>query len=322
MSHDNDLVKMWERQKAFASQVDPHVFSEDATIKDKELHSIITTYHIIRELTELVDETNWKSHIKYKKQINKSNIIEEYIDVLKFYINLGLIWNISAEDVVAEFDRKSSVVEQKWQQENMLASLNDTDKIVAIDIDGVLSEYPFSFVKWLIEHNHIKAGYDTPDSVPAIIESLGGFAQYTELKHQYRMSGAKRNAVVTPGASAFLKLLRNLGYKIVLLSARPYKKYVRIFADTIEWLNKNHLVYDAILFDSDKEDVIIKRFPQVKLFIDDDINNIKKVTTAGFNAVWISNDDAVLNGNHINKKTLCYSSLTHLYTAIVSKKKN
>jgi len=311
------LHEIWKRQEAFATKVDPRAYADDAPIGEKEQYTINTAYHIIRELAELVDETNWKSHVKYKKPINKSNIIEEYIDVFKFFINLGLIWGISADDVVAEFARKSTVVEQKWEQENMLDKLEGSSKIVAVDIDGVLSEYPWSFVKWLIESELFDPSYKSgiPNTTEDIISAVGGYANYSAHKHEYRMSGQKLYADVQPWASSFLKELREMGYKVILLSARPYKKYVRIFADTLEWLDKHDLIYDAVLFDGDKEEVIINRFPQMTAFIDDEWGNIKKVSDAGFQTFWITKEKP----NEFNipgTRIICYTSVLHMTMAM------
>ena len=296
---DSDVLRrIWERQAEFAKKVDPEAY--DDNIQEKEQYTINTAYHIIRELAELVDETNWKTHVKYKKAINKSNIIEEYIDVFKFFINLGLVWGITADDVIKEFDRKSAVVEQKWEQENMLSKLKDTDKIAAVDIDGVLASHPGSFISWLVKHRFMRETATFNMTKEEIINAVGSFEAYTELKHQYRMQGAKLEALVLPGARQLLQYLKQMNYKIVLLSARPYRQYVRIFADTLAWLNIHDLPYDAILFDSDKEDVIIKRFPQMKIFIDDEYENVEKVAVAGFKAIWIANGDMKSRTTHPN----------------------
>ena len=90
-----------------------------------------------------------------------------------------------------------------------------------------------------------------------------------------------------PGAKELLDSLKDMGYKIILLSARPYKQYNRIWADTLTWLNSNSLYFDAIIFDRDKEDLVTKLFPNMKYFIDDDESNIKKVSDAGFKCIYV-----------------------------------
>ena len=73
-------------------------------------------------------------------------------------------------------------------------------------------------------------------------------------------------------------------YNVVLLTARPYKKYFRIYSDTLKWLKDNNICYDAIVFDEEKEKYIINNFDpkQVAFCIDDDINNANKLSDSGF----------------------------------------
>jgi FMN phosphatase YigB (HAD superfamily) len=275
------------------------MYERDCSDEEREVETKNMAYHIIRELTELVDETNWKRHVKFRKTINKSNILEEYVDVFKFFINLGLRWGITDDDLVKEFERKSTVVEQKWDQECWLDQLKQDDKIVGVDIDGVLAPYPEHFLKWAIEWDWRVAceagdppnGFPVYSSIKEFIEKRG-YGTYVEAKHAYRSTGQKRFLPVIDGAKELLHELHVRGYKIILLSARPYQKYVRIFADTIEWLNSNGLEYDAIMFDRDKEDTIIKRFPNIKLMIDDDEANIRKICQAGFRYCWIQSGGA------------------------------
>jgi len=42
--------------------------------------------------------------------------------------------------------------------------------------------------------------------------------------------------------------LKKKGYEIIILSARPVKEYPKLWGDTLEWLKKNKIVYDAVFF--------------------------------------------------------------------------
>ena len=80
-----------------------------------------------------------------------------------------------------------------------------------------------------------------------------------------------------------LTWLREQGYKIMLLTARPYEQYKRIFADTMEWLESNNLPYDSIIFDEKKEERLIREFgkDRIEFFIDDVVGNANTISRLG-----------------------------------------
>jgi dimeric dUTPase (all-alpha-NTP-PPase superfamily) len=57
---------------------------------------------MIKEVTEILDEINYKPHVHNKKPINKDHIIEELVDTFKFLLNLMLIMDVQPY----EFERK------------------------------------------------------------------------------------------------------------------------------------------------------------------------------------------------------------------------
>jgi uncharacterized HAD superfamily protein len=234
---------------------------------------------MIDEIMELIRETNWKGHRKDKVHTIDSNILEESIDIFKYWLSIMVLMEYSPEDFIEEYQRKSSVVEQRYKQEKQLNF--ESNKIVGVDIDGVLADYPDCFINYvndkvgtnfkaedLDQYNLYEAITDIPTEV------------MKELKHDFRKSGQLKKVGVLPGAKEFLQSLRNKSYKIVLLSARPYKEYRRIFADTKEWLDKNGLIYDAILWDEDKLNRLIREFGEnnVSFFVEDNLKNANSIS--------------------------------------------
>jgi uncharacterized HAD superfamily protein len=139
-----------------------------------------------------------------------------------------------------------------------------------------------------------------------------------ELKHEFRKSGELKNVGVFPGAKVFLNTLRNKDYKIVLLSARPYKKYRRIFADTQEWLSENGLVHDAILWDEDKMDRLIREFGEdnVEFFIEDNLENANSISKT--TNVYLINKS--YNKGKINENVIRVNSLKEVL--VIEEKKS
>ena len=270
-----DLNEIWKDQKEFNENF---VNYENLDDKEKVKHTKEYALLMIDELMELIRETNWKDHRKDKPNMVRSNLREEIIDVFKYWLSIGLIWDITIEELFEEYERKSAVVEQRYKQEKQLDF--ESSKIAGVDIDGVLAAYPEHFIDFInrkvgtdlkakdLKNYNIYEALDLPEKL------------LKDLKDEFRQTGEKRHIPVLDGAKEFLHDLKNSDFKIVLLSARPYKKYRRIFADTKEWLEKNELVHDAILWDEDKCNRLIREFghENVQFFVEDNLENANSVS--------------------------------------------
>lgn len=269
-----EIEKIWKDQKQFNRNF---VNYEELDKQEKVEQTKEYVLHINSELDELLREMAWKVHRKQDGHIIMSNLKEEWIDIFKYWLSIGLIWGFNPQEFLDEYYRKSSVVEQRFRQEKELDF--DSNKIAGIDIDGVLAPYPECFIEYVnekigtnfkvedLEQYNLYEAMDIPTDI------------MLDLKDKFRQSGKLAEIGVFEGAKEFLEKLKGEGYRIVLLSARPYKKYRRIFADTQEWL-KNHLLpYDAILYGEDKCNRLIREFghENVEFFVEDHIKNANDI---------------------------------------------
>jgi hypothetical protein len=71
---------------------------------------------------------------------------------------------------------------------------------------------------------------------------------YRECKLAYRQGGIKRFMPVYPYASELTKNIQNLGAEVWLCTTRPYLRLDNIDPDTREWLHRNDITYDAVIF--------------------------------------------------------------------------
>jgi len=277
-----DFKKIWEDQRAFNDKL---VDLENVANDKEKFQKWNNFYHLalMREVGEVLDTVNWKIHRSEKKDLIRSNTKEELVDCLKYWMSLTQLHGFSYEDIYEEYFRKSAVVVQRYKQELMDVIKDTDDKIVGVDIDGVLADYPRSFLEYI--NQELNTDFDSDNIVKYNIYEQFGISTELgmKLKDRYRQSGQKRFIPVVDGAKEMLADLREQGYKIVLLTARPYQKYNRIFSDTMEWLEKNDLVYDAIIFDEDKEERLLKEFGnnRVDFFIEDVASNANAISTLG-----------------------------------------
>lgn len=123
--------------------------------------------------------------------------------------------------------------------------------VVALDIDGTLGDYHRHFLAFA--ENWI--GQRMPD--PAEINPgqplwrfMGVDKQtYQECKLAYRQGGLKRWMPAYPFAAELTAAIRSAGAEVWICTTRPYLRLDNIDPDTREWLRRNEIVWDAVLFD-------------------------------------------------------------------------
>ena len=244
-----------------------------------------------KEVYEVLDEIDWKMHTSKKSEDINDNVLEECVDVLKYLFGIIQLNGFNVNDLHQKFIDKSKVVEAKFNQEEVMKKIKASDKKIAfIDIDGVLADWPGGFLKW--------AGYKSLAQFKSEVDKK---EQY-RIKSEYRTCGIKGKLDVLDGAVAFMKeTCKN--YNVVLLTARPYKKYFRIYSDTLSWLKENDICYDAIVFDEEKEKYIINNFDpeQVAFCLDDDIGNANKLHDSGFK-VYLKKNLGLYTEDSMNRK--------------------
>jgi hypothetical protein len=162
--------------------------------------------------------------------------------------------------------------------------------IVALDIDGTLGNYHAHFLTfaeaWL--------GRAMPD--PAMINpglKLWEFMEidqstYREIKLAYRQGGLKRSMPVYPNADGVTAAIRDAGAEVWICTTRPYERHDSIDRDTQEWLRRNHIFWDSLLYDyvgrkySKYEELARQAGRRVAMIVDDLPEVIETVTPERF----------------------------------------
>lgn len=286
-------------------------FNEMVHGKTKDMNEIEITdwtkqmiLELFSEVNEFLREINFKRHRKPTITI-KSNMIEEWIDIFKYWLTIGILQGWTPEDFTTEFWRKSEVVAQRFEQEkNAIVG----GKLVALDIDGVLANYPLSFQNFIKEKTGVYVeliGYDLYYEYGEVL----GQEKILELKHEYRESGYKRFIPLVDGAAKLCGKLHKQEYHIIFLTSRPVKQYKRIEADTLYWLKENQLMLkgDSIIFDEEKNYKVIRNFSNIKFMVEDNLIFATNIAKLGYKVYLLDqryNQTNVLHKNIIRIKQL------------------
>lgn len=283
--------ELWNIQKEFN---DKFFETKGGWPESDQLVSVSKDFaiHLIKEATEVLDELSFKMHRKKRDEADRMNVLEEMVDIQKFLWGWAQVWGFTWDDFAEEFRRKSAVVEQRFAQERSLPEL-ESHPCVLVDIDGVLADWQEGFINWLGCSEDLDVPYfETRHALRLWYENEAGVKRQEEIKRLFRQSGAKRNLAVLPGARELLNLIRHESLlKIILLTNRPYDEHFRIYGDTLEWIEKNSLPYDAIIWAKDKGFEAVKTFKNVAWAIDDKAKNVTRLREAGITTVHVNPED-------------------------------
>lgn len=276
---------LWDVQEKFQRKVSD---LDHWTPEKKENWTKEQVLYAIGELTELIDQIHWKIHRRQEWRLpSRTNIAIDIVDCFKYLLNVCLAWDIKASDFLQNYEAKSRVVEERWNQE--FVKPYDRSKfrgVVMVDIDGVLADYANGYLDWIRQNGHLKYWFgemhDDWKSVYDLVVQVLGAPLANELKHRFREEGGKLHLPVLPGAGAMLQWLREQGLYVAIVSARPYRQYRRIMADTTSWLARNELAYDAIFWEPFKAVQIEKEWPDLVCAFEDDPGQAASIVAKGF----------------------------------------
>jgi len=284
-----EFSEMYNNQKKFQELI---MTTYNFTDREKFLKDLLI--HLNSETFEVLGEINWKTHKRENKVIDEKKLLYEMVDVIKYALSLPGSWGFNAEEVQKAYQEKTKIVEQKFMQEVINKDFSEEDKVIGVDIDGVLLNYPEAFIEFIVKE------YKTDKNIVEFklkgYNLYNEFAEYIgipkkelkELKHKYRKEGHKQNMKPIIGAAHFIDNIRRQGYKVVLLSARPVDEYPNLFYDTMVSLQRAGISFDGVYFSEDKEIEILKKFPNIEFFIEDHMGNAEKIAKMG-KSVYIVN---------------------------------
>lgn len=163
--------------------------------------------------------------------------------------------------------------------------IKNKEKICCFDIDGVLlSDYPNCWIEFL--NKQLNTNYTDLNEVKRNV----AYDVYRKTKEQYRLSGIKETFYADIYAKSITARLKELGYTIVIMSARPVNNYPTLYQQTINWLNKNNITFDLIYFgEKDKHAKILCQLPHLKFMVEDNSYIANQISHFGYKVFLLKN---------------------------------
>lgn len=125
--------------------------------------------------------------------------------------------------------------------------------IVVSDIDGTLAQYHETIAGFCGQYFDKAMPVMLYDGTVPFRDYLGiTQAQHRAMKLAYRQGGFKRFVPMYPGADELINDVRMLGAEVWVATTRPYQRLDNIDPDTQEWLRRNRIHVDGLLYGEDK----------------------------------------------------------------------
>ena len=223
------------------------VVGSDLSQQQKEVHTQQLALCAHAELSSLVNATNFKKHHGSLEKVDRDNILYESIDILRYVQAIQNVWNISSEEIETAFVAKDAYLNAR---ERIKRNEWQGQPVAIVDMDDVLVDFRRCFANWLNEEYGILPDVESneyyfitalskidvnPEEVFANFIAKDGFAKLQP----------------NVGAKYFIDELKNRGYWIQILTARP-EEDLRCMYNTYQWLEKYNFRYDDIAFSSEK----------------------------------------------------------------------
>jgi len=235
-------------------------------------------------------------NVEEETELVTTNLIEEYTDVFKYFMGLGQVLGISYDDILKGYKDKTDVVKQKYEQNKKFQELLHKE-VVIFDIDGVINNFPDCFLDWV--RTRKRFDFSSVETMKSTLD----IKTYEQLKTDYRLSREKRSQPVNQETLKLMQYLKDREETIILFTHRPVTKYKVIYTDTLYWLNKNKIPFDAIYW-SDyqrKEDIYKLRF-KIKYIVEDNLDNAKNFNHEGHRVFLLEkpyNQDKLYKNNKL-----------------------
>jgi len=170
--------------------------------------------------------------------------------------------------------------------------LKENEKVCALDLDDVLANSIPFWIKYV--NKNLKTNFRDLNRVKNTVP----YNVYRNLKIGYRVSGVKLQIPPMKHASKLTLELKKRGYEIVIMTARPMRRHKCLFRDTIIWLLKNKICFDAIIWGEDKYVRAMTDVENLKFLIEDNRYIANKISDFGFKCYLLNNK---YNQGKINK---------------------
>jgi hypothetical protein len=251
-------------------------------------------YEEVQKLVRRVDLSRY--HVLMSPPAPEAEqVAHDAVGAFKMLVALAALHGVTPDMFSEEFTRVSRVVDDKWRGQNM--ELSAEIDVLLCDLDGCVADWTTAFA----EHLGF-AGGKAPDGFDFNAPSLEPH------KDEFDRSGGYRRIKPIAGAIETLRLFQGYhpSFRLVIVTARPYQRFKRVYSDTLEWCERVGLKHDHILFLRDKAEAVRRMAPaRILGFVEDRAKHAIEVALTGttvFKMPFPASQESVSHANiiHVN----------------------
>jgi len=128
--------------------------------------------------------------------------------------------------------------------------------VVALDVDGTMARYHEAMEAFMAMYLPSPPTFHSREKYDGVGEFRDWFGlderTYSDAKLAFRSGGFKRWMPAFPYASSLTADLKAAGCEVWITTTRPWLRMDNMDPDTREWLRRNRIHYDYLMFDEDK----------------------------------------------------------------------
>ena len=237
------IKKLFEDQACFSNLIG----TQCSTAEDLDSLTKTLSLALHKEVSDLVSATSYRHHTDAKVAPDPDKILFESVDVVRYAIAIMNAWQITPE----KFEKAWSLKDKYLSLSNEVEKKSWAGERVAIvDMDDVLCEFRQGFSDWLNKNYNVETDVNSSEYYfinaleKAGINPEGIFSKFISDDGFLRLEPVE-------GAVKFMDSLRDRGYFIHILTARPGDN-LRCFYNTFEWLSSHNVYFDKVDFASEK----------------------------------------------------------------------
>jgi len=197
------------------------------------------------EVSQLADSVHYKDHRSEVSQTDRQKILYESIDVFRYFLGTMNLWDFSSDDIIDAFESRDAFL---WDRNNKPLNKWIGQPVAVVDIDDVIAEFRKCFFDWINKEFDMNLSENMPEYY---YNGMCGDLTGEEAFMRFIDEGELRRITVNDRVAVSLKELKEKGYWIQLLTARPHDNLKCVY-DTHLWLRQNGITYDNVAFSSEK----------------------------------------------------------------------
>lgn len=110
LMHANPIYRLYQDQKKINKIYQPFPVS----LEEKQRQTEKFLLHLNRQAYRLLDNVNWKLN-QPNRPIQRKQIVEDWCDMFKYWLSIGLVWEIDWKEMLDELNRKTEAIFYKEQ---------------------------------------------------------------------------------------------------------------------------------------------------------------------------------------------------------------